>query len=131
MSSYVISWRTSSLPSPLVYLCSSSSTFRRWSITTPLSFTSNRGPSSGSKPSPTRTTMSSPTHASGIGLSATGLLPRLLSPRILPLLPSLLPVRETLSALLEIKVVGNTSYNTQSSFTSTTRGSLEKPKEQG
>ena len=35
MSSYVISWCTSSLASPLVYLSSSSSRFRRWSITAP------------------------------------------------------------------------------------------------
>jgi|SRR5215210_4925291 len=64
-----------------------------------LSFTSNRGPSSASKPSPTRTTMSSPTHASGMGLSAARVLPKLLSPRIpTPLAASLLPVREALSA---------------------------------
>src|SRR5215207_9378115 len=86
-------------PFPLVGLSSSSSTFTRWSITTPLSFTSNRGPSSGSKPSPTRTTISSPTHASGIGLSATRLLPKLLSPRIPPYSPPCCPL-ERLSAPL-------------------------------
>jgi hypothetical protein len=37
-----------------------------------LSFTSNRGPSSDSKASPTRTTMSSPTHASGMGCPPRG-----------------------------------------------------------
>ena len=101
MSTNFISSRTASLASPPAILSSSSSRFRRLSITTPLSFTSNRGPSSGSKLSPTRTTISSPIYASGIDMSAMLLLLRLLPPRILslprPSLPGRRPPRATVS----------------------------------